>query len=386
MIMRGFFKQILSVFIVSTITIFSAIGSDDGGKEIVYVGTFSERGSMGIYVYEVFRENMRFDLLQTIISRGSPSFVEINPNGKYLFAANRTGLTKDDALGSITSFSIDRSSGKLTKIHDQSSFGDSPCHVSVHPSGKYLIVSHYKGGNVVVLPVDENGRIGEPTQNLQFEGKGTIMPQQSQSHPHSAISSADGKFVYISDLGQDKILIYKFDLANGQLIPASMPYIRTMLGSGPRHFVFHPKGNIAFSSEEISSSISSYEVDIEDGSLQLIQRLPALPPAFFGDNSCADIHTAVNGKYVYISNRGYNGLAMYKVSGSGKMKNIGYMPTIGRTPRGFLPDPQGKFMLVGNRASDEVNIFLIEKDGTLKDTSAYLPVPANSCIKYLKLK
>lgn len=384
--MRGLLIRIFIAIMVSTQVVFDVNGSDDGDKEIIYIGTFSERGSMGIYVYEVFRENMRFDLLQTIISKGSPSFVAISPGGKYLFSSNRKGLNKEEDVGSITSFLIDRTSGKLTKIRDQSSFGNSPCHISVHPSGKFLFVSHYKGGNVVVLPVAENGIIGEPSQHLQFEGKGTIMPQQSQPHPHSAIPSSDGKYVYVSDLGQDKILIFRFDETTGQLNPAGMPFIRTLPGAGPRHFVFHPKGNIAFSSEEISSSISSYKVNASDGSLQLIQRLPALPPAFFGDNSGADVHTTADGKYVYISNRGYNGLAMYKVSGSGKMKNIGYMPTIGRTPRGFLPDPEGKFMLVGNRASDEVNIFLIQKDGTLKDTGAYLPVPSNTCIKYLKLK
>jgi 6-phosphogluconolactonase len=120
--------------------------------------------------------------------------------------------------------------------------------------------------------------------------------------------------------------------------------------------------------------------------LELVQRLPALPPAFFGDNASADVHLSSDEKYVYISNRGYNGLAMYKVSGNGKMKNIGYMPTIGDRPRSFLPDPKGSFMLVANRDSNEVNIFTMEKDGTLKDTSGYLPVPSPVCIKYLELK
>jgi 6-phosphogluconolactonase len=363
-----------------------ANGTNNGPKEIMYVGTFSERGSMGIYVYEVFRDNMRFDLLQTIVSKGSPSFIAISPKEKYMFSANREGINDVDDFGSITSFSIDPATGKLTKIQDYSSFGVSPCHISIHPTGKYLFVCHYVGGNVVVLPVDESGKIGEPTQNIQYEGKGTIMPQQSGPHPHSAVPNQDGKYVYISDLGQDKIQIYRFDEVSGKLIPADTPFIRTMPGAGPRHFTLHPKGSIAFSSEEISSSICSYSIDPNDGSLRLIQRLPALPEAFFGQNSSADVHTTSDGKFVYISNRGYNGLAIYKVNAKGKMKNIGYMPTIGRRPRGFLPDPLGEFMLVGNRDSDEINIFMIEKDGKLKDTSAYLPVPSNSCIQYLFLK
>lgn len=363
-----------------------AVGNDDARKEIMYVGTFSERGSLGIYVYEVFRENMRFDLLQTIVSKASPSFVAPAPGKHLLFSANRGGMNEDDTEGSITSFAIDQQTGKLTKIQDQSSYGESPCHISVHPSGKYLYVCHYVGGNLVVLPVDSEGIIGEPIENIHFEGSGTIMPQQSQPHPHSAIPSPDGRYLYVSDLGQDKIHIYEIDAMTGRLEAAQPPFLRTMPGSGPRHFTFHPNAKIAFSSEEISSSISSYVVDDEDGSLQLVQRLPSLPPAFFGENSSADVHTAVKGKYVYISNRGYNGLAMFKVNGNGKMKSIGYMPTIGRRPRSFMPDPAGEFLLVGNRDSDEINIFTIEKDGTLKDTSAYLPVPSSSCIQYIMLE
>jgi 6-phosphogluconolactonase len=359
---------------------------DTKKKEIIYVGTFSERGSLGIYVYELFRENMRFDLLQTIGSKASPSYIDTSPDGKFLFSANRGGLPDKMEWGSVTSFAIHPQTGKLSKVQEQYSYGDSPCYVSAHPSGKYIFVCHYRGGNFVVLPVDENGKIGTPTTDMMLDGKGTVMPQQSQAHPHSAVSSADGKFLYVSDLGQDKIFIYKFNSADGTVTPADTPSVRTMAGAGPRHFVLNPKGDLAYSSEELSSSVSSYRVNKLNGELQLIQRLPALPEAFYGSNSGADIHTAHDGKFVYMSNRGYNGLAIFKVTGSGKMQNIGYMPTIGQIPRGFMPDPKGKFMLVGNQDSDEINIFTLEKDGTLRDTNAYLPVPSPVCFKFVELK
>ncbi len=380
----GFYKFFLLI-LISTLFATGALLGQVNSKEIIYIGTFSERESMGIYVYEMFRGNMRFDLLQAITSKKSPGFITLHPNKKLLFAANREGIHDKNEWGSVTSYSIDPQSGKLKIIRDQYSFGDSPCHVSVHPSGRYIIVCHYRGGNFVILTIDEQGGIGVPTANIQLEGSSVVQPQQSQAHPHSAVSSEDGRFLYISDLGQDKIFIYKFNAADGSVESAEMPFIRTMAGAGPRHFVLNPKGTFAFSSEELSSSIASYSVNQQDGSLQFIQRLPALPPAFFGENSSADIHLALNGKFVYVSNRGYNGLAMYRVDRNGRMKNIGYMPTIGERPRGFLPDPKGEFMLVGNRDSDEINIFTIQKNGTLKDTGAYLPVPASSCIKYLEL-
>lgn len=362
------------------------VGVCAGKKEIIYVGTFSERGSMGIYVFEFDRSANKYELLQTILSQGSPSFIDVSPNGKFLFSANREGINGKEKWGSVTSFGIDSGTGQLKEIESQYSFGDSPCHLSVHPSGRYIIVSHYKGGNFVVLPINDNGQIGEPTANVQLSGKGTVMPRQDRPHTHSAISSADGRFLYVSDLGLDKILIYEFDVSSGKVKPADQAFIRTIPGSGPRHFAINSKGTFGFSSEEISSSICSYKIIKESGGLQRIQRLPALPLAFFGDNSSADIQLSLDGKIAYVSNRGYNGLAVFKISGNGKMKNIGYVPTIGDRPRGIYLDVKGEFMLVGNRNSDEINIFTVEKNGLLKDTSNYLPVPSPVCIKYLEIQ
>jgi len=355
------------------------------GKELFYIGTFSDNGSLGIYVYDLDRKSMRFDLLQTTFSKESPMYLAISPDKKFLYSANMGSLAEKPEWGSVTAYSINRASGKLTVVSDQYSYGDGPCHLSIHPSGKYLFVSHYKSGNVVVLPVDGTGKIGEPTATIAKKGKGTIMPQQSQSHPQSVVPSRDGRFLYVSDLGLDQVFIYAFNADNGTLAPASQPFIRTIPGGGPRSLEFTADGSFAYSSEEIASSVCSYEVNKQDGSLRLIQRLPTLPPAFYGENATADVHLAVEDKFVYVSNRGYNGLSMYKSAGNGKMKILGHMATVGERPQTFLPEPKGTFMLVGNRDSNEVNIFKIEKDGMLTDTSGYLPVPSSVCIVYLAL-
>ncbi len=384
--MRILIIFILLIFIMNLPGFSTENENLENKREMIYIGTFSERGSHGIYVYSFDRKTNVYDLRQTILSMKSPSFIEVSPNGKFLFSVNRGGFKGKEEWGSVTSFAIDQVSGKLSVLKNQFSFGDSPCHVNVHPSGKFIFVSHYKSGNFVVLPVDEEGVIGEPTANIQLKGMGTVMPQQGQPHTHSAVPSKDGKFLYVSDLGLDKILIYTFDEATGAVAPAAKPFIKTIPGAGPRHFAFNPDGDFAFSAEEISSTICSYKVDKQSGGLQLVQRLSALPQAYIGNNSCADVHTSADGNYVYISNRGYNGLAMFKVDGNGRMKNIAYMKTIGERPRNFLPDPQGEFMLVGNRDSDEINIFTIEKNGKLTDTGGSLPVPSPVCIKYLGIQ
>lgn len=354
--------------------------------EMIYIGTFSEHGSLGIYVYGYDRKADSYDLKQTIISKKSPSFIEVSPNGKLLFSVNRGGLEGKQEWGSITSFAIDQNTGKLSILKNQFSYGESPCHVSIHPSGDFIFVSHYESGNFVVLPVDAVGNIGEPTANIQLEGSGAVMPLQERPHTHSVVPSKDGKFLYVSDLGLDKIFIYAFDEATGKVEPAAQPYVKTMPGAGPRHLALNPGGGVAFSAEEISSSICSYKIDKKSGGLQFVQRLSAMPQAFFGDNSSADVHVSSDGKFVYISNRGYNGMAMFRVEGNGKMINIGFMPSIGERPRNFLLDPKGSFMLIGNRDSDEINIFIVGKDGRLTDTRGYLPVPSPVCIKYLQFQ
>ncbi len=377
---------VIFYFFLMALTGSLAKGHDEPhGKEMIYVGTFSERGSLGIYVFEMDRQHMRFDLVQTIMTKTGPSYVDASPDRKFLFSANRGGVDGRKG-GSVSSFRVDRNTGKLSEVNTISSYGESPCYVSVHPSGKYIFVTHYKSGNFVVFPVNNQGEIGNPTASIQLEGKGTVMPRQASPHPHSAVPSKDGKFLYVSDLGQDKILIYLFNESTGTVTPADQPFIRTIPGAGPRHFVINPEGDLAFSSEEISSSISSYKVDKENGGLQLVQRLPAIPPAFFGENTSADIHWAHGGRVVYISNRGYDGIGIFKVKSNGRIKNIGYMPAVGCRPRSFMVDPQNKFMLVGNRDSDEINIFLIGKDGKLTDSSAYLLVPSPVSFKYVVLK
>lgn len=379
--------QIALFFFFFLINLYGFCVENSSNKsEMIYVGTFSERGSLGIYVYSFDRKNSRYDLRQSIVSKKSPSFIEVSPNGKFLFSVNRGSLKDKEEWGSVTSFAIDQVSGKLSILKNQFSFGDSPCHVSVHPSGKFIFVSHYNSGNFVVLPVDEKGVIGEPTANIQLKGKGALMPRQEKPHTHSAIPSKDGKFLYVSDLGLDKILIYAFDEKSGAVEPAAQPFVQTAPGAGPRHLTFNPDGDFAFSAEEISSTICSYKVDRKSGGLQLVHRLSALPQAFSGNNSCADIHMGSDGKYVYISNRGYNGLAMFEVGEHGRMKNMAYMKTIGDRPRNFLVDPKGTFMLVGNRDSDEINIFTLEKNGTLTNSSRYLFVPSPVCIKYLEIQ
>jgi 6-phosphogluconolactonase len=369
--------------IIQTVFCHNALAQEK--KELFYIGTFSDNGSLGIYVYDFTRKSMRFDLQQTIFSQESPVSLAISPDRKYLYSANHGGLPDKKEWGSVSSFMISPETGKLSLIADKTSYGDGASHISVHPSGKYVFVSHYKTGNVVVLPVDAAGKFGEPTATIANEGKGTIMPQQSQSHPQSTVPSHDGKYLYVSDLGLDKIFIYEFNADNGTVKAAAQPFIRTIPGAGPRQFVFSADGKLAFSSEEMASSVCSYEVNKEDGGLRLIQRLPTLPPAYYGDNATADVQLAGDDKYVYVSNRGYNGLSIFKSLGNGKMKNLGYMATVGERPQTFLPESQGAFMLVGNRDSNEVNIFTIEKDGTLTDTSGYLPVPSSVCIISLEL-
>jgi 6-phosphogluconolactonase len=353
-------------------------------KEIIYAGTFSERGSKGIYVFQFDRESLRLTELQTIADRESPTFIELHPSGKYLYAAYRSGTNNQ---GTLTAYRIDPANGKLTKINEQSSKGASPCHVSIDPKGRFVYVSNYAGGNLAVYPIRADGSLAIPTDTVQHTGHSLHKERQKEPHMHSIIPAIDGNFIYASDLGIDKIMIYKID-QSGNITPAKIPFVESTHGSGPRHLSIHPNGNLAFSVEELSSTISSYKINQQTGALQAVDRVGMLSKDTTSEgNTAADIHVSPDGKFVYASNRGQDNIVIYKInSDTGKMTYVGHENTHGKHPRNFLIDSRGELAFVANRNTDAITLFKRDKiTGTLLFTGINVPVPAVVCIKQLEL-
>jgi 6-phosphogluconolactonase len=344
-------------------------------KELLYIGTYTEKGE-GIYVYEFDRSNLTYKQLQIVPSKNSPSFLEFHPNGRNLYAAN-------EGNGTISSYTIDPASGKLRLLNSQSAQGDGPCHVSVDPKGRFIYVSNYSSGNLAVYRIQKDGSIGALADKIQNKGTGSQTP-----HMHSIIPSADGKFIYASDLGIDKILVYIVDGTTGKLTPATVPYAEVNAGDGPRHFAITPDGNFGYSAGELTSTINAFQVVKNTGALVPIESISMLPRDFTGKSYAADIHLSPDGRFLYASNRGHDSVVIYAIDPkTGKLTVIDYTPAQGKHPRNFNLDATGTLVFVANRDNNNVVIFKRDKtDGKLTATGKEISIPTPVCVKPYVLK
>ena len=356
-------------------------------KEILYAGTFSVRGSEGIYIFSFDRVKRSLKLLQTVPGLASPTYLTIHPSGKFLYAVNRGKADVSDNGGSVTAYGVDAKTGRLSGLNNRSSYGEGPCHISLDKTGKYAFISNYGEGNLVVLPLFDDGLPGSPSDAKKYVGSSVNESRQSAPHIHSAVISGDNRFLYVTDLGTDKIYIYEFNASNGNLAPAQTPEVSVNAGSGPRHFTLHPSGKFAYLSEEMSTSVCSFSVNKQTGALTIMQdTVSASADPLPVTNISADIHTDPKGKYLYMSNRGLNTISQFLILPTGKIELVGQQDTGGKTPRNFLVDPKGEFLFVANQDTDTIVMFRIHpKTGKLIPVGKPVKVPSPVCLQLLTL-
>ncbi len=366
----------------------AAFAQQKGAKEILYIGTFSDRGSKGIYILGFDRTQGKLTELQTVADGEGPSFMAVHPNGRYLYVVYGKGLSPKDQNGSVTTYQIDAATGALTRLNEQSSEGKGPCHVSVDPKGRYAYVSNYGSGNLAVYPIGKDGQLGPAADVVQHEGKGGDPGRQQGPHMHSVVPAPDGKFIYASDLGIDKVMIYQVDAKTGKLKAASQPFGANKPGSGPRHLALHPNGKFAYSAEELTSTVASFRVDKATGSLTSLETVSMLLADFTGKSYAADIHFSPDGKFLYASNRGHDSLVIYAVDAqTGKLTLVGHELTRGKHPRNFRMDAKGEYVFVANRDNDNVVVFKRDAaTGKLTSTGEEAKVPAAVYVQQIFLK
>lgn len=362
--------------------------AQDMEKEILYVGTYSQAGSEGVYVVELDRENKASKIVQTVHDKQNPTFLALHPNRQFLYVAYREGKDATDKNGTIAAYRIDQKTGRLSPLNSYSSMGESPCHVSVDPTGRMLFVSNYRGGNLSAFNLNEDGTLAADPFVIQHEGSSIHPERQNAAYMHSMIPSLDGQYVYASDLGIDKIMIYKVDADKGALTAAATPFISSEAGAGPRHFVIHPAIPYAYSVEELSNTVAVYKVDKVNGSLTAEGRVPMLSDEIQSEqNTAADIHISKDGKFLYASNRGQDNLAIYRINPrDGGLSPIGHQPTEGKHPRNFKIDNQGELVFVANMQSNNIVVFALNATtGLLEPTGWELSIPQPACVEQVHL-
>jgi len=355
-------------------------------KEFLYIGTANMHDSKGLYVYEYERGANTFTLLQTLPEIIGPNFLALHPSGEFLYSVSVIAVEDGKKLDAVSAFAIDGATGMLTLLNQLPTYGRGACHIELDRTGKFIYVAHYGSGSLSSFKIAADGSIGDTIQTMQFAGS-SITPRQKQSHLHAILVDTENRFAYAADLGTDKVNIFNLDATTGKLEPAAVPWVDAVPGSGPRHMAFNRNGTMFYLAEELSSTVGVFSILPDDGSLIPVQRLPTLPDGFDGQNTVADIHLTPDDRMLFVSNRGHNSLAIFTVLDDGTLEVAGHEPVQGDHPRNFMVDPNGDFVLVANRNTDNINQFELGSGATpLQYTGTTLEVPAAICLKWLILK
>lgn len=348
----------------------------------VYVGAARGEGEPeGIYIHRLDMASGALQPIRAVTDVHNPGFFAVHPNQRFLYSIDED-RSKSPSVGEVSAYAIDPATGELSHINRQLSHGQGLCHLMTDNEGRFLFTAHYGGGSISVLPILEDGSLGEATEVIQHTGSGTH-PRQDAPHPHSIYVDPTNTFVFVPDLGLDKIMIYRFDASKGKLEPNSTPWAELTPGSGPRHFAFHTSGRFAYVINELSSTITAFEYDSRNGVLTEIQTVSTLPDGYSEENTTAEIVVHPSGKFLYGSNRGHDSIAMFAVDQvTGALSALGHEPTQGGHPRHFALDPTGAYLFAENRDSNNVVVFRINHDtGTLQSTGHVTEVPRPVCIK-----
>ncbi len=358
--------------------------SHAGDTVRAYIGTYTSKGSEGVYVLELDRETGTVTEARVAAQQKDPSFLAISPNRRFLYAVSEVNSVDGKKGGGASAYQIDPASGNLELINGEITGGSGPCHLVVDPTGKNLLIANYGGGSVACLPINADGSLKPTSSFVQHVGTSVDKGRQEAPHAHSINVDPTGDYAVVADLGLDKVLVYKFDSDHGQLVPNEPPSTSVKAGGGPRHFAFHPSGKYAYTNLEMTSEVTAFQVQTGCvlAGIQTLSTLPDGKPV--PGNSTAETQVHPSGKFVYVSNRGHNSLAIYTVDQkTGLLTYVGNQSTEGGVPRNFCIDPSGKYILAANQETDTVVVLKIDQEtGNLTPTGSQAKVPTPVCVKF----
>jgi len=365
----------------------SAILTAEAKNFLVYIGTYTGAQSKGIYAYHFDTANGVIEDLGVAAEVANPTFLAVHPNGRYLYAANEVSDFKGARGGAISAYAIDASTGRLKLLGSGSTTGGGPCHLNVDASGRHVAFANYGGGSVGSLPIGPDGSVGPTGSFFQHTGSSVDPNRQKEPHAHSINFSPDNRFALACDLGTDEVRVYRVDAVRG-LLAAPELTVKTVPGGGPRHLTFGAGARHAYVCNEMLSSVTAFSYDAKTGRLQQQATLSTLPAGFTGNSSTAEVRTSVDGRWLFVSNRGHNSLARFKIDAStGGLTAAGHVSTGGRVPRNFCPSPDGQFVWAANQDTDNVVVFRFDSaSGALTPTGQDLKVGRPVCVRFVEVK
>ena len=316
---------------------------------------------------------------------GGAGFIAIHPTKNLLYALN-TATIDEKKTGVVSSFSINRSTGKLTFLNHQPAAGTGPTHLIVDNTGKNVLLANYGSGSVAVFPIEADGKLATMSSFQQHKGSSVVPQRQEGPHAHQVVTDPKNQFALVCDLGLDKVVSYKFDAVKGTITPAGGLSLKP--GAGPRHLAFGRDGKFVYVINELDSTVTVFRYDAQTGSGKEVQSVSTLEKNYTSKNSTAEIAVHPNGKFIYGSNRGYDSIVAFAVDGKdGTLTQIQQQPTGGKIPRHFELTPDGKFLVAENQDSNTMFVFAVDaKTGQLKPTGHAAEVEGPQCLKFFPVK
>lgn len=357
---------------------------EEAKRRLLFVGTQTGTGSQGIYAYRWEPLTGELQSAGLAAESDNPTFLAIDPEAKYLYAANEIAHFESQASGAVSAFAIDQAAGKLRPINKVLSLGPGTCHVAVDRLGRAAFCANYDGGSATSFVLNYNGQISDPVSHFQYQGHGTNAKRQDAPHAHRVTVSPDNRFLLVNDLGLDCIHIYRLDDATAKLRPNDPPQWNAAPGSGPRALRFHPNGRFAYCVHELISQIEVLHWEAQKGTLASVQKISLLPDDYHGETRGDDVVITRDGRFAYAANRDYDCLVSFSVDPkNGQLTLLARSSCGGKTPRHLALDPTERWVLVANQESDTIAVFARDgKSGKLAETGKNFPLTKPQCLVF----
>ena len=334
--------------------------------------------TQSMFVYRFNPQNGKLTPASSINIQGS-QFLTVSENQKFVYISNDQSDTKG---GEITALSFDKGNCILSRINSTSTGSEPCCYVDISSDGKWVVAGNYRLGNMCIFKTNVDGSIQQFSQIIDHK---TIASFGIVPNVHCTLFSPDGKYIFATDLGLDKLFCYPFSPQSDEPLSESNAAIsETPKGYGPRHLALHPNGKYLYMIAEKSGHIISYQY--KTGKLIQIQDQLSDSTNHDGKGGSADIHITPNGKFLYATHRlKANDIVGYKIAPSGKLTELFHESSLGIQPRNFVIDPTGTFLLVANVDSGNIVVFRInQKSGQLSPTGETIKVEKPFCLKMIE--
>ncbi len=354
-----------------------------GAIETLWIGTYNRRGSEGIYAVDWDPLAGHLDRVRLAAPASNASFLASHPSRPVLYAVQEIGRYEGQPQGAVVAYQWVGPTNGLRTWVVQPTRGPVPCHLAVSPRGHALAVANYSDGSVVVFPLDTEGRPNAPSAYFKHEGSGPHPQRQRGPHAHGVTMDPSGEWMWVPDLGIDRIIAYRWLRDSGDLHLVRDPRADAVVppGSGPRHFVLHPNGRDSYSVNELTSTVSWFQRDGGSVGWQLKETVSILPEGFTNQNTAAEIQLHPNGRVLYASNRGHDSVAVLQLEPGGRPRCATWISARGRTPRHFLVSADGRTLWIANQDTDNVVAYRLNPDTGIADAfTSEIQVPCPVCI------